>query len=87
MSLMTKPQRPSTAAPQSSAAFIGGAPDGAHEQTPTAAKGVRKGKRQQITHTIADDLLQRLDDAAKATGQSRAALINLAIYRLLDAGV
>ncbi|HBN8537630.1 TPA: ribbon-helix-helix protein, CopG family [Pseudomonas aeruginosa] len=84
MGIPSKPTR----APQSSTEFIGGAPDGAHEQAPAAAKkGVRKGRRQQITHTIADDLLQRLDEAAEATGQSRAALINLAIYRLLDAGV
>lgn len=80
MSIPAKPQRPAPAA--TAAAFITAAPDGANGK-----KGVRKGKRQQITHTIGDDLLERLDNLAGSTGQSRAALINLAIFRLLEAGV
>ena len=84
MRIPAKPQR--TPAP-AAADFITGAPDGAHGQAPEARKGVRKGKRQQITHTISDDLLERLDTMADGTGQSRAALINLAIFRLLEAGV
>jgi hypothetical protein len=73
------------------AEFIKSAPDGgAKTPAPEAPKkklGVRKGKRQQITHTIGDELLERLDSAAQATGQSRAALINLAIFKMLEAGV
>jgi hypothetical protein len=48
------------------------------------AKGVRKGSRLQISHTIAPDLLAQVDGLAKAMGQTRAALINLAIYQLLS---
>ncbi|MCY1461121.1 hypothetical protein D9M71_787450 [compost metagenome] len=84
MSISSKPQR--TAESTTATAFITAAPDGGHK-APEPRKGVRKGKRQQITHTIGDDLLERLDNAAQATGQSRAALINLAIFRMLEAGV
>jgi Ribbon-helix-helix protein, copG family len=68
-------------APSSVAAFIGGAPDGAQR------KGVRRGRKEQITLTIAPDLLTKLDELATKTGQSRAALINLAIYKVVDAGI
>lgn len=84
MSIPAKPAR--TPAPAAATAFIASAPDGGHKVA-EAPKGVRKGKRQQITHTIGDDLLERLDSAAKTTGQSRAALINLAIFRMLETGV
>lgn len=47
------------------------------------AKGVRKGSRLQISLTIAPDLLARVDGLADEMGQTRAAVINLAIYRLL----
>jgi hypothetical protein len=82
------------AKPTIASEFIKSAPDGAKataSEPPLVeakkVKGVRKGKRQQITHTIGDDLLERLDSAAQTTGQSRAALINLAIFRMLEAGV
>lgn len=85
---MSIPAKPTIAAD-----FIKNAPDGGAKAVPGQAPapvkkgGVRKGKRQQITHTIADDLLARLDAMAEGTGQSRAALINLAIFRMLEAGV
>ncbi|MEX8193117.1 ribbon-helix-helix protein, CopG family [Comamonas guangdongensis] len=47
-------------------------------------KGVWKGERLQISHTITPDLLSKVDQLAAAMGQSRAAVINLAIYRLLE---
>ncbi|MNC73740.1 hypothetical protein D3C76_366020 [compost metagenome] len=84
MSISSKPQRTTETA--TATAFITAAPDGGHK-APEARKGVRKGKRLQITHTISEDMLERLDNAADATGQSRAALINLAIFRMLEAGV
>lgn len=84
MSISSKPQRATETA--TATAFITAAPDGGHK-APEAPKGVRKGTRKQITHTINDDLLARLDGAAQSTGQSRAALINLAIFRMLEAGV
>lgn len=47
-------------------------------------KGVRKGCRLQISHTISPELLSKVDQLASAMGQSRAAVINLAVYRLLE---
>lgn len=60
-------------------AFIGSAPDGGR-------KGVMRGRKEQITLTIAPELLAKIDEMATRMGQSRAALINLAIYRLAEAG-
>lgn len=62
-------------------AFVAGAPDGAQR------KGVIRGRKEQITLTITPDLLARVDELAARTGQSRAALINLAIYRVVEAGI
>ncbi len=38
-------------------------------------------------YTVADDLLQRLDDMARDTGQSRSGLIKVGINRVLRDGV
>jgi hypothetical protein len=65
---ITKPARRTTEE------FISSAPD-------AVRKGVMRGKKEQITLTIAPDLLARVDRMAKRMGQSRAALINLFIYR------
>ena len=72
---ITKPVRQKT-----TESFISGAPD-AHP------KGVRLGTKQQITLTIAPDLLAKVDELAEKMGQSRAALINLAIYRTVESGL
>ncbi len=72
---ITKPVRPKT-----TESFISGAPD-------APPKGVRRGTKQQITLTIAPDLLARVDEMAERMGQSRAALINLAIYRTVEGGL
>jgi hypothetical protein len=76
---ITKPVKP-----KSADSFISGAPDAsaAHQ-----AKGVRRGTKQQITLTIAPELLAKVDEMAERMGQSRAALINLAIYRTVEDGV
>jgi hypothetical protein len=58
-------------------AFIGSAPDGGR-------KGVIRGRKEQITLTIAPDLLAKVDELASRMGQSRAALINRAIYELAE---
>jgi len=50
-----------------------------------ARKGVRKGRKEQITLTLTPELLARVDALAVRMGQSRAALINLAIFRLIEA--
>jgi hypothetical protein len=58
-------------------AFIGKAPD-------AVRKGVIRGRKEQITLTIAPDLLAKVDEMAIKMGQSRAALINRAIYELAE---
>ena len=61
-------------------AFIAGAPD-------AKPRGVRKGNRQQISLTIAPELLAKVDALAARLGQSRAAVINMAIYRAVESGI
>lgn len=73
---ITKPVKP-----KSPDGFISDAPDTAR------AKGVRRGTKQQITLTIAPELLAKVDEMAERMGQSRAALINLAIYRTVEGGL
>jgi metal-responsive CopG/Arc/MetJ family transcriptional regulator len=50
----------------------------------TARKGVQRGKREQISHTLPHELLALLDESAKAKGLTRAGLINLAISEYLS---
>lgn len=64
-------------------AFISGAPDA----QPVKPRGVVKGKRQQITLTIPPALLAKVDLLAAELGQSRAAIINLAIHRAVEHGL
>jgi hypothetical protein len=74
-------------------AFIAGAPDASRQaqpqghETETYEKGIAKGNKRQISLTIAPELLRRVDDVAKRTGQGRAAIINMAIYRALEGDV
>jgi Ribbon-helix-helix protein, copG family len=70
---ITRPAKPRT-----TDAFIDGAPD-------APRRGVRKGRKEQITLTLAPELLRKVDALAARMGQSRAALINLAIFRLVEA--
>jgi hypothetical protein len=63
-------------------AFISGAPDA--EVRP---RGVKKGNKQQISLTIAPALLLKVDELAAELGQSRAAIINIAVYRMVEHGV
>lgn len=79
MTISKKPQR------KTADAFIAGAPDSAVEQT--KPKGVVKGKKQQISLTIAPALLEKVDELATELGQSRAAVINMAIYRAVEHGL
>ena len=46
-----------------------------------AVKGVIRGKKQIITVGFSPDLLTKIDDAATASGISRAAFISLACSR------
>lgn len=67
--------------------FISGAPDAQHSDTPKKPKYVKKGNKLQITLTISPSILERVDALAEKLGQSRAAVINLAIYQGLESGL
>jgi hypothetical protein len=77
---ITKPKARVAAATVES--FISGAPDAA-----VKPRGVRKGNKQQISLTIAPTLLEKIDEMAAELGQSRAAIINMAIYRAVEHGL
>lgn len=66
-------------------AFIGGAPDAV--PVAKAARGVMLGNKRQITLTISPELLARVDELAGQIGQSRAAVINLAIRQAVERGL
>jgi hypothetical protein len=63
-------------------AFIAGAPDAV-----TKAKGVQKGNKLQISLTIDPELLNEIDQLAAELRQSRAAVINMAIYQAVKHGL
>lgn len=79
---ITKPKPKNTATADTADEFISGAPDA--EIKP---KGVKKGNKQQISLTIAPGLLVKIDNLAAELGQSRAAVINMAIYRAVEHGL
>ncbi len=60
--------------------FIKAAPD-------SGSNRVRKGHKVQISLTIAEPILERVDAKAAELGQSRAAFINLAIWQALESGL
>lgn len=69
--------------------FISGAPDAStvHAASAPKPKYVKKGKKVQITLTIAMPLLEKVDEMAERLGQSRAAVINFAIFQGLESGL
>ena len=75
--------KPEAAPPAAGDAFISGAPDAAAD----GPKRVRKGNKVQITLTIAEPVLVRVDELAHQIGQSRAATINLAVMQMLQRGL
>jgi hypothetical protein len=81
MAIQRKPKSMSAAQD----AFIAGAPDAVQE--PAYEKGIPKGHKRQITLTIAPELLRKVDEVAKRTGQARAAVINMAIWRALEGDI
>ena len=87
---ITIPKKKPAAAPakidQAAAdAFISGAPDSAASAPKLG--GVTKGNKQQISLTITPGLLLKVDELAEQLGQSRAAVINMAIYRAVEHGL
>ncbi len=83
MSIQRKPK----AADAKADKFIAGAPDGSAVPPESYNKGIRKGNKRQISLTITPDLLRRVDEVAKRTGQGRASIINMAIYRALEGDI
>ena len=63
-------------------AFIAGAPDAVRVPRPTML-----GNKRQISLTIAPALLEKVDAMAAEMGQTRAGIINMAIYRMVEHGV
>lgn len=61
--------------------FIAAAPDATAS---SARKGVTRGRREQITHTLPPELLAKIDAQANSRGMTRAGFINFAISRALD---
>lgn len=87
MSITKKPIKAVTpATTEAASAFISGAPDAAAAPT-TSPRRVRKGRKVQITLTITEPLLERVDELAGQLGQSRAAVINLAVVQMLERGL
>jgi len=87
MSITKKPTKTVTpATTEAASAFISGAPDAA-AAPPTSPRRVRKGRKVQITLTITEPLLERVDELAGQLGQSRAAVINLAVVQMLERGL
>lgn len=80
---ITKPKPKTPAQDNAATDFIAGAPDAAS----TKPKGVRKGHRQQISLTMSPALLAKVDALADQLGQSRAAVINMAVYRAVEQGI
>ena len=87
MAITRKPTKTAEAvASEAADAFIAGAPD-AGVDAPPAPRRVRKGRKVQITLTLTEPLLERVDELAGQLGQSRAAVINLAVVQMLERGL
>jgi len=85
MAITKRPSKPVPVVDDSVAqAFISGAPDGSQTLKP---QRVRKGKKVQISLTIAEPILDRVDELANQIGQSRAAVINLSLMQMLQSGL
>jgi hypothetical protein len=54
-------------------------------QTARRRPGIKRGRREQISHTIDPDLLDKVDRFAREMGQTRAGFINMAIFRAVQA--
>ena len=77
-----KPKAPPITAEE----FIGGAPDATTSPAASSAprKRVMRGKKEQISLTLAPELIAGVDRLAAGMGQSRAAVIGMAVYRLIE---
>lgn len=80
---ITKSLKPAPTPSPAMEAFIAGAPDA----SAPVRRGVVKGKKQQISLTIRPELLDQVDAMAERLGQSRAAIISLAVQRAVEHGL
>jgi hypothetical protein len=82
MAITKRPKKPVNAEQ-----FIAQAPDAPAPAPAPAAprKGVMRGKREQISHTMPPELLAKADALAQAKGLTRAGLINLAVAEYCQA--
>lgn len=81
--MITKPNRQPAEAAPSVESFISGAPDA---QKAGTGRGIRKGRKEQITIALSPAILDRVDERAAAMGQSRSAWIAFAIAQALESG-
>ncbi|MGQ5490645.1 ribbon-helix-helix protein, CopG family [Thauera sp. ZXT1-4] len=85
MAITSKPKpkaaEPAVADNAAAEAFISGAPDA------SKASAARREVKKLISLKIAPTLLERVDQLAAELGQSRAAVINLAIHRAVERGL
>lgn len=79
---ITKPKRKTTPKAPIVEQFIEQAPDAI-----PAKKPIKRGNKEQISLTITPELLAQVDAMAKELGQSRAAVINMALYQLVKQGL
>lgn len=86
MAITKKPSKAKSVAAEAEA-FISGAPDAPAITIKEKPVRVRKGNKVQITLTISEVLLDRVDEMAGQIGQSRAAVINLAVMQMLQRGL
>lgn len=83
MAITKRPPAKKATSPEAIEKFVSGAPDS--KKAPQAKKGLMRGKREQISHTIPPALLERLDQLADSKGMTRAGLINLAVSEYCQA--
>lgn len=83
MAIIRRPAAASSLPEPKAEAFIEGAPDGKGTKS---GRGLKRGKKEQIAVIMAPELLDQLDAAAEKMGQSRSALISLAVFRFLNSG-
>ena len=85
MAITSKPKpkaaEPTVADNDAAEAFISGAPDA------PKAQSARREAKKLISLKIAPTLLERVDQLAAELGQSRAAVINLAIHHAVERGL
>lgn len=82
MAITKRPPAKKATNPEAIEKFVAGAPDSKKGAEPK--KGLMRGKREQISHTIPPALLERLDARADFMGMTRAGFINFAISQILE---